>query len=95
VTTRVAQSNERCYIGLPRWIWTNLIAPLAVASCLGAYGWMGTMQAANNQQDMKLTEHDGTLKAHTELIADGELRAEKRFDRLDAKIDKILDHLNK
>ena len=77
--------------GLTGWIATHVAAPLLIAAVVGLAGWAAFLHNGHGSQEKAIEVHEWRLNAADVQHAAGEVRTNARLDRIDAKLDRILE----
>ena len=78
----VAARADRCYIGLPKWLWSGVVAPIVVSGAIAVFAWVWDTDRATEK-------HDAQLKALAEQL--GEVRGELK--ELGGQVREVLNHV--
>lgn len=60
--------SPRCYIGLPKWLWTTVLAPLAVAGVLASVAWAWRQASATSVLEQRVTTNERVIERMDEKL---------------------------
>lgn len=80
--TARAAAADRCYVGLPKWLWSGVVAPIVVSGSVAVFAWVW-------HTDRATEKHGEQLKAVAEQL--GEVRGEVK--ELGNQVREVLQHV--